>query len=423
MIVRSTTRSGYRWLWWATTGAALGNGVGLAAFPLLIAGQTQDPFVVSLLQVATGLPWVMFGLVAGTLVDRWDRRTIMWRTDLVRLGVVAALGAMLLLGHGSVPLILLAAFLLATGATLRRSAAPALLPALVKRGDLGAANGRLQAGSTISGSFVAPAVGGGLYAVAAAIPVLAQTLFFAISAACVLRIPRGTNSPAAPSTRRSVRQETWEGLRWLASHRVLRPIAVGTVILSAATGILMAVLVIHILVVLDLPPAWYGGMISVYAIGGVAAALMTARLKRALGTNRCLMGAALLGAVAIGALALARGPVVAGGALMVLGVATMTWNTLAVTIRQELAPDRLLGRLSSAFNVVGVGAATVAAPIGGLTATRYGTSITIAVASSLCALACLCLTRIPDIDAATKALAPENEARRTNPATSHESKN
>lgn len=409
MAMRSTTRSGYWWLWWATTGAALGNGVGLAAFPLLIAGQTQDPFVVSLLQVATGLPWVMFGLVAGTLVDRWDRRTIMWRTDLARLGIVAALGALILLGHGSVPLILLAAFLLATGTTLRRSAAPALLPTLVARGDLGAANGRLQAGSTISGSFVAPAVGGGLYAVAAAIPVLAQTLFFAISAACVLRIPRGANPPATPSAPGSVRQETWEGLRWLASHRVLRPIAVGTVILSSATGILMAVLVIHILVFLGLQPAWYGAMISVYAIGGVAAALLTARLKRAFGTNRCLMGAALLGAVSIGTLALARGPVLAGCALIALGVATMTWNTLAVTIRQELAPDRLLGRLSSAFNVVGVAAATVAAPIGGLIATQYGTSAAIAVASALCALACLCLTRTPNIDAAAKILAFENE--------------
>lgn len=409
MTVRSTRRGGYWWLWWATTGAALGDGLALAAFPLLIAGQTQDPFVVSLLQVATGLPWVMFGLVAGTLVDRWDRRTVMWRTDLARLGVVAALGAMILLGHGSVPLVLLAAFLIATGTTLIRSAAPALLPTLVDRGDLGAANGRLQAGATLSGSFVGPAVGGGLYAVAAAIPVLAQTLFFSISAACVLRIPAGTNPPATPSTPNSVRQETWEGLRWLTSHRVLRPVAVGTVILSTATGILMAILVIHILVFLGLPPAWYGVMISVYAIGGVAAALMTARLKRTFGTNRCLMAAALLGAISIGALALATGPVLAGCALMALGVATMSWNTLAVTIRQELAPARLLGRLSSAFNVVGVGAATAAAPIGGLIATRYGTSVAIAVASALCAFACLCLTRIPDIDAAAQAVAPENE--------------
>ena len=79
-------------------------------------------------------------------------------------------------------------------------------------------------------------------------------------------------------------------------------------------------------------------LISLYAVGSVAGSLLTARLQRSLGTNRCLLAAALLGAVAIGALALAPTPALAGCALLGLGVATMLWNTLAVTIRQKLTP-------------------------------------------------------------------------------------
>ena len=87
----------------------MGDGLSMTAFPLLIAAQTRDPLVVSLLQVATGLPWLLFGLAAGTLVDRWDRRTVMWRTGLARVAVALALGLLIALGWAPVAVILAAA--------------------------------------------------------------------------------------------------------------------------------------------------------------------------------------------------------------------------------------------------------------------------------------------------------------------------
>lgn len=391
---------GYGWLLGSTVGAAMGDGLSTTALPLLIASQTREPIVVSLLQVATGLPWLLFGLAAGTLADRWDRRTVMWRTDLSRVAVAAALGVLVLAGQVSVGLILGAAFLLASGATLIRSAAPALLPTLVERAGLAAANGRLQAGSTLSGSFVGPALGGVLYAASAALPIMAHVLSLAFSALCAARLPKRTTAPTPPRPRRSIREETVDGVRWLAAHRVLRSIVTGTVLLSAATGILLAVLVIHALEFLNLTPAGYGALISVYALGSVVGSLLTAYLQRHLGTNRSLLVSALFGAVAIGALAVAPTPVLAGGALVGLGVATMLWNTLAVTVRQSLTPNHLLGRVTSAFNVIGTGAAPIAAPLGGVIASLTSTSLAIGVASLLCAVACLYLKRLPDLDQA-----------------------
>lgn len=403
MWTSKRTHHGYGWLWGATVGAAMGDGLSMVALPLLVASQTRDPVAVSLLQVATGLPWLLFGLAAGTLVDRWDRRTVMWRTDLGRVAVALLLGVLVVLERASVPLILLATFLLASGATLIRSAAPALLPTIVGRDHLTAANGRLQAGSTLAGSFAGPSLGGGLYAVSASLPIIAQMLSLAFSAACVTRIPKPTTASRTPRPRRSIRQETADGVRWLAAHRVLRPIVTGTVLLSAATGILLAVLVIHALDYLDLPPTGYGFLITVYATGSAVGSLLTARLRRSLGTNRCLMTSGLLGAITIGALALAPTPALAGGALLGLGVATMLWNTLAVTVRQQLTPDHLLGRVTSAFNVVGIGAAPIAAPLGGVIALLLDTSWAIGVASLLCAIACIYLGRMPDIDQAITA--------------------
>jgi len=149
----------FAWLWGSNFGAALGDGMAAAAMPLLIAGWTRDPLVVSLHQVAAGLPWLLFGLLAGGLADRWDRRTLMWRTDVARLIIAAGLCAAIATGTFGVPAILAATFLLATSTTLLRSAAPALLPELVSRERLLQANARLQLGSTTAGSFLGPSLG------------------------------------------------------------------------------------------------------------------------------------------------------------------------------------------------------------------------------------------------------------------------
>jgi MFS family permease len=385
-------------LWGAAAGAALGDGLSTTALPLLIASQTRDPFIVSLLPVATGLPWLLFGLVAGTLVDRWDRRTVMWRTDLARVLIVAALGVLVALGHVPVFLVLLAAFLLACGSTLIRSAAPALLPALVPRENLAHANGRLQAVATVSGSFLGPAAGSALYSLCVAVPFLAQTLALVASAVCVGRLPAMTSTSVAGSARGSIWADTVVGVRWLVAQRVLRSVATGTVLLAASTGVLLAVLVIHVLEFLDLPTVGYGLLIAVYAGGSVVGALLAPRLRRALGTNRCLLTSVLLGTVAISVLAVAPNVVLAGAALFVLGIATMLWNILAVTVRQELTPNHLLGRVTSAFAVIGVGTAPIAAPLGGIVASLTNTSVAIGFAALLCALACIPVGRLPDLD-------------------------
>ncbi|MDQ1106263.1 MFS transporter [Nocardioides zeae] len=387
-------RGGFGWLWGATVGAALGDGLSMTVLPLLVADQTRDPMVVSLLHVATGLPWLLFGLVAGTVVDRWDRRTVMWRTDAARVVVVALLCALVATDRASVPVVLGAAFVLATGSTLIRSAAPAMLPTLVPKERLAAANGRLQAGATVAGSFIGPAVGGALFVLAAVIPLLTQAASVLVSAVCVRRLPR-VRPPTAPRSGRTLGEETLDGVRWILAHPSLRAMASGTILLAAATGILLAVLVIHALEHLGLPPAGYGLLISSYAVGSVAGALSTERLRNRLGVNGCLRSSALVGGGAIAGLAVAPGPAPAAVALLLLGVATMAWNTITVTVRQELTPGHLLGRVTSAFNIMGVGAAPVAALVGGAIAAVSSTSVAIGVAAALCVVAFVRLRRLP----------------------------
>ena len=104
----------FRWLVGSSFVSNLGDGIGLAAGPLLIASQTSDPFVVAMAGLLQRLPWLLFGLYAGVLADRVDRRLLVVAVDLTRAAVLAVLTAALLTGHVNVGVVLVSMFLLGT---------------------------------------------------------------------------------------------------------------------------------------------------------------------------------------------------------------------------------------------------------------------------------------------------------------------
>jgi MFS family permease len=120
-------------LWLAQGVSNLGDGVYLTALPLLVATPTRDPLPVSAVMFAEWLPWLLFGLLAGALLDRWERRRVMWMVDAARLVVVGSFAAAVLAGWASIPLLMATGFLLGTGQTLVDTASQALIPALVSR--------------------------------------------------------------------------------------------------------------------------------------------------------------------------------------------------------------------------------------------------------------------------------------------------
>lgn len=218
-------------LWLAQGVSNLGDGLYLTALPLLAATLTRDPFTVSAVMFAEWLPWLLFGLLSGALLDRWDRRRVMWMVDAARLVAVGGLAAAVLTGWASIPLLMLTGFLLGTGQTLVDTGSQALIPALVSRdpGRLERANGRLLGTQMVTQELAGPPAGGFLFSVANWIPFAVDAVSFGVSSALVAAIPGRRAAPGstlAPGRRTSLRAEIAEGLRWLFAHRVLRAMAV-----------------------------------------------------------------------------------------------------------------------------------------------------------------------------------------------------
>jgi MFS family permease len=360
---------GYRKLWAASTISNLGDGVTLVAGPLLAASLTRDPALVAGLTFAQRLPWLLFSLPSGALVDRLDRRLLMGTVDAFRAGVIGVLGLAVLGGWASLPLMYAAFFLLGTAETLFANASLAILPSVVPKESLEKANGRLFAAELVTNQFAGGPIGGALFAVAAAIPFLLDAGTFAASAALILAL-RGRFRPARPegSAEIGLLGEITEGIGWLARHRLLLVLAImlgaGNFTFSAT----FSILVLFAQDALGLGSVGYGLLLAAMGVGGFFGSLLAERIGGWLGTGRALFLIALIEGPTFAAIGLSGNPFVVGALLALDGLVAFAWNVLTFALRQVLIPDVLLGRVTSVYRLVGVGSGAIGALVGGLLA-------------------------------------------------------
>ena len=365
--------SEYGKLWTASTVSNLGDGVTLVAAPLLAASLTRDPVLVSGVVFAGRLPWLLFSLPSGALVDRLDRRLVMGLVDVLRAAVVGVLGLAVLLGWASIPLLYAVFFLLGVAETLFDNASTAILPAMVPKGRLEKANGRLIAAQMITNESAGPLLGGALFALAASAPFLLDAGTFAVSAALVLALRgrfRVERTGGASAT--TLLAEIAEGLRWLSGHRVLLTLAVMLGVSGFALMSTFSILVLYAQDVLGLGEFGYGVLLSASVFGGVAGSLLAGRIGALVGTGRTIFGIFALGIVVHVGLALATSPYLAGAMLALEAFHAMVWNVLTISLRQALIPAGLLGRVGSAFRMIGLGGQALGALAGGLLAQAFG---------------------------------------------------
>ncbi len=376
-------------LWSASTASALGDGLRRVALPLLAVHLSTDPRQVALVAAAGTVPRLVFGLPVGALVDRWDRRRTVWVVDLLRTLTVAVLAGAAAAGALSVALLVAVTFVLGTGEIFAESAALALVLQLVASFQLERANGRLQAGEVTAGQFAGQGLGGVLYAVALALPFALDAATFLLSAALVFTLRTPTRRPLPAASLRRLPAETAEGLRWLAGHRLLAILCVLLAVLAAVSGAFWAVAALYAASILGLGPTGFGVLLAVGAAGSLAGSLLAEPLAARLGTAGAIRLAVALVTLAMAGLAATGSPLVAGALLVVNGIAVLVWNVVTVSLRQAIIPDRLLGRVGSAYLFIGLGAQPAGALGAGLLAHAAGLPAVFAVSAALLALTAL----------------------------------
>jgi MFS family permease len=368
----------FRWLWSASMLTNIGDGIALAAGPLLVASQTRDPFLVSLAFFCEFLPSLLLGSFAGVVVDRVDRRRIVVVVNLIRAGVLAVLATAIATGTVSIAVVLAALLLIGTAETFADLGSTSLLPRLVPSESLGLANARLQSAHLLVNELIGPPIGAFLFVVGMAIPFATDAICFAFGAILVSRIttsaaPARTEADEGASTGlASVWRDLTDGFGWLRAHPPMRTLALTIVAFNVTFGAAWSVLVLYTGDRLGMDSVGFGLLTTASAIGGIVGTSIYGRLERRFSLADLMRGGLLIETVTHLVFALTTSPAVALATMVVFGAHEVVWWTTSITVRQRAVPDELMGRVGGIYTVGLTGGIVVGTPIGGLLAKSFG---------------------------------------------------
>jgi MFS family permease len=373
----------FRWLLASAIFSNLGDGIALAAGPLLIASQTNDPFLVAMAYFVQVTPPLLFSLWAGAAADRLNRRTIAIVLNVARAVVLGFLAATIVTGSVNIALVLGSLFLLSTAETFADIAEGSLLPRIVPREHLTTANARMSGAFLGVNQLIAPPIGAFLFVAGAAIPFAADAVCFVLGALLISRLardvgahrrddaPAGNVGNPAPQAQ-GVMRDIAEGVRWLAAHPAMRTLVITIVAFNVTYGAAWSVLVLYVRDQLGMGEIGYGIITAAAAVGGIVGTVAYGALTRRFSLSDLMRAGLLIETATHLTLAVTSSPPVAMVIFFLFGAHAFVWGTTATTIRQRAVPDELYGRVSGVYRVGIFGGLVAGAPIGGFLAREYG---------------------------------------------------
>ncbi len=360
----------FRWVLGASWLTNLGDGVVQAAGPLLVASMTKDARLVALAATLQWLPPLVFGLLAGALSDRLDRRRIILVTNAIRAVVLVVLAAAVLTDVVTIAAVLGALFALGTAEVFADNTSSTLLPMIVARDDLAVANSRLQTGFITLNQLAGPPLGAALFTAGAALPFAGEAVLVAAGAVLVSRLtlpPHGREHDHS-----HIRRDIAEGFTWVRRHAAVRTLVLTIFTFNITYGAAWSVLVLYSRDHLGMGEVGFGLLTTVSAAGGLLATTLYGWLTRHVTLANLMRIGLIIETLTHVALASTSTPWVAMVIFFVFGAHAFVWGTTSVTVRQRAVPLSLQGRVGS-VNMVGVfGGLVLGSGIGGPLAQRWG---------------------------------------------------
>jgi len=368
----------FRRYWAGQAISAFGDAFAFVAYPLLVLDATGSVAAMGGVSAAAAVSHLVAGVVAGPIVDRSDRRRLMIGCDLGRLLIFSIVPILWWTRGPSLIALYVAVVLGSIMGNLFSVAYVTATPDLVDRSRLTEANGRLQGSQALA--FVIGPVLAGIVAskVGSVWAIGIDALTFGASALSLAAIRlRREGRSVTPSG------SAFEGLRFLRGEPQLRAVTIVFVALAILSSGTMAagildVIIYHLRHVLGAGDRAVGFALGLGAVGAVIGALSAASLRRRFGFGACFVGATAIQGVAL----LFMGTAGLGTGAVTLGVAAATWTAgmsvrgvITQTLRQELTPEALLGRVTAAFWTVAAVLAPVGAALVTRVAERWGTTL------------------------------------------------
>ena len=359
-------------MWASSMVSNLSDGILIAAAPLLAISLTDSTVLISAIGAMVMLPWLLFAIPIGVMVDRVDRRFIMAGANATRSAVVGALALLISIDQVSIYWLLVASFVIGVCEVAADTTAQSLIPQILEEKNFEKGNSRLQISETVIQGFVGAPLSGFIYAIAIALPFFINSLGLAVASLLALSIPikylQDVRKDDVEKEKKKFVADMKFGIRYLFNEKVLRRLVVTTASIGVCYSMGMATMVLFIIKELELPKQLFGVVLTIQGIGAITGAFMAPRLSKKFGRSRVMT----FGITSSSLVLLLQGfspNIYVFVALATFGAfAVSQWNILLMATYQTVIPNELYGRIHGTRRTLVWGMMPVGSLLGGVLA-------------------------------------------------------
>jgi len=351
----------------------LSDGLLAVAAPLLAISLTKDPILISMLSAFVMLPWLLFAIPIGLIVDRSDKRLLITFTNSIRFITAGLVALAISTDTITIYWLLLATFLIGTCEVATDTAAQSLIPVILEKKNFEKANSRMNIAETVIQNFIGAPLSGFLYATAIVLPFILNSFGFLIAAIFVLMIPahlisQGSSVDTTVTEKKSFISEIKFGLNYLWNDRPLRRLVATTTSLGFFYSLSTSTLILFITEILEVQAKYFGVLMAGAGSGGVLGGILTPVLSKKFGRGTVLAVAIFISSVTVLFQGLSPNVWIFGVVGFISAFAITNWNILLMSCYQVLIPAELYGRIHGARRTFVWGVMPIGALLGGVIA-------------------------------------------------------
>jgi MFS family permease len=359
-------------MWASSIVSNLSDGILIAAAPLLAISLTDSTVLISAIGAMVMLPWLLFAIPIGVLVDRIDRRFILAGANATRSAVVGVLALLIATDHVTIYWLLVASFVIGVCEVAADTTAQSLIPQILEEKNFEKGNSRLQISETVIQGFIGAPISGFIYAIAIALPFFINSLGLAVASLLALSIPikylQDIRQDDVEKEKKKFVADMKFGIKYLFNEKVLRRLVVTTASIGVCYSMGTATMVLFIIKELELPKQLFGVILTIQSLGAISGAFMAPRLSKKFGRSRVMTFGITTSSLVLLLNGFAPNIYIYVGLATFGAFAVSQWNILLMATYQTVIPNELYGRIHGTRRTLVWGMMPIGSLLGGVLA-------------------------------------------------------
>jgi MFS family permease len=359
-------------LWAGSIVSNLADGVLIAAAPLLAITLTDSTVLISIIGAMVMLPWLLFAIPIGALVDRVDRRLILAGSNAIRSAVIGGLALSVATGHVTIYWLIASAFVIGVCEVATDTTAQSLIPQILDEEHYEKGNSRLQISETVIQGFIGAPLSGFLYALAMWLPFMINSIGYAVATLLALSIPiqylQDVRTENAKENKPHFIEDIKFGIRYLYNHKTLRRLVITTATIGVCYSMGTATMVLFIIKELELAPQYFGVVLTIQGVGALLGAIVAPKASKRFGRSIMMTLGIFVSSLVLLLQGFAPNIYIFVALATLGGFAISQWNILLMATYQTIIPNELFGRIHGTRRTLVWGMMPIGSLLGGVLA-------------------------------------------------------